>query len=353
MKTTIILLAIIALFFSSCSKDVEVCVDGNFNPTELGTQTYTWCGENADQIFWTISAPNGNSATYITEEGDVLEINHEFLIKGIHSIYVEAKNKRKEESFGAQITVGEYELRVEPVDCGGSNFNQSTEYEAFLYVDYANLQEDLRNNSTTNSISSTTLPRSNYYNNQVHTDGSQINCGGFKNMPNGEYVVYIKETGGSNSNLLDLVYYENMVTIGIPQEYSGYDYMYNPVVNDYDASLVLNLFSKTYLLTDVLVDGTSSGVSTCNADDNIIFNIDGTWTYDVGADNCTGNQTTSQGTFSGINNCSYIAGSSIYMTPTSGSMLNFSYYLSFDSQTKIILTSYTGNNTIKQIFTMQ
>ena len=33
------------LVMASCVKDVEICIDGDMNPSEPGTYTYTWCGE--------------------------------------------------------------------------------------------------------------------------------------------------------------------------------------------------------------------------------------------------------------------------------------------------------------------
>lgn len=356
MKTTIKLIAISAFLFTSCSKDIEMCIDGNMNPDKPGTYTYTWCGENADRILWS------------TNKGDFLgeSVSLTFSYEGIQQVSVTAENKRKDEFKQYEIKVGTYGARVELGDCNGSiplvDGYIGENYRAYLYPSLSELQNDFRNNNFSSSIDSITLEASNYYNFDVHSSTSLV--GEFKgSYASGEYLVYVREFNKPGSdfkgcNNLDalMLYGSSFSTINI-QNGELDDLLVlriSPNSESAQINFIKNLVSKNYLLTDVIIDGTSTGVPVCNADDNIVFNIDGTFTYNVGANDCDGAQTTSEGSFSGFTGCNYYpTGTTFPLEATSGSMLGTTYYLNYMSETKIRLTAIIGVVTLIQEFTIE
>ena len=358
MKTTIKLIAIIAMVLTSCNKKVEVCVDGNMTPSEVGTYKYTWCGQNADQIIWKISGGSFvTEQTYITQEGQALEINVDLFKKGQYNLTVKGSNKKKDNTMSYQINVGEYTPRVELYRCSGGYYpNDPLNFKAYAYLSLVDLQNDLRNNTKTNVKDSVVLKPSLYYNNQLHNVGSEVLAGSFTNLPEGNYYVYVSESNGKN-NLLKLTYYHSPLLFVSTQSqgdfYNGLDPIANPGISDANSAFAYNLFTKSFLFTELKVNGAVQTINPCNADDFIIFNLDNTWTLDVGNDNCSGGQTTSLGTINNYYECSP-QNYGIQMTVNSGSLLgaqglNFSYV----SDTQIKLSYGTGGSTIEQTFTAQ
>jgi len=365
MKKTIKLIAISAVLFTSCAKDIEMCVDGNFAPEKPGTYTYTWCGANADRIQWVIPSNILWSTSDGFPEGESITL--ELTQEGPSFFTVSAENKRMDASMQYEIKVGTYGARVELNDCSNSplvNGNGGENFRAYLYLSITDLQNDLRNNNFNNCLDSITLESSNYYNFDIHDQPSLT--GEFKgDYANGDYLVYVQEfekpssSFYSRNNLISLLVYGASYATIIIQN-GDYDDRVGIVVNPNSESnsnkFIKNLVSKSYLLTDVMINGSSQGVSTCNADDIITFNIDGTWIYDVGSDNCMGNQTTSQGTFYGFSACTNdVTSSTLNLTADSGSMagLGTNYYLTYYSNTKIQLSYYFNGSNIVQEFTIQ
>jgi len=334
------------LILASCNKDIEFCIDGNMNPATPGTYTYTWCGTGADEV--SMSGGSNGGGIFLGES-----VTFDFDTKGDHYITVYAENSRKELSENFLISVGAYEARVEPKQCDG-NYVQSSNgmLMAYLYADMPNLQSDLRNSNKANCTDSVALESSYYYQHTMDNPGPSY-VGGLKNIANGNYIVYVQEEGiyGRN-NLLDLFVYGSSSTLMVAN--GDWDDLYSPVLSESYNQAPLNLFSKTFLLSEVWVNGSNTGVPTCNADDNIIFNIDGSWLYDIGTDNCSGNQSNSVGTYTGFSSCTNPEGSSVSMTVSSGSLSGLSsVYMTFNSANQVQLTMYDGTNTIIQKFQAQ
>ena len=347
MKSTIKLIAICAVLMTSCKKDIEMCIDGNMNPAEPGTYTYTWCGTNAENFEWIFSTTVGN----LTYSGNSVTLNFDQKLK--YTLRLKASNKKvdKEETF--IIDVGTYEARIEPKECNGNLIQQSNSpVKAYLYADIPNLQSDLRNSDKANCIDSITLEGSWYFNNTTNS-GNQKLVGGFENLASGNYTVYVQEEGSyPKNNLLELFVNGSSASFNVSN--GDWDDIYNPTLTETNTAALLALFSKTYVLSEVWVNNINTGVSSCNADDNIIFNIDGSWLYDVGSDNCSGNQSNSVGSYFGFSTCSDPIGASASMTASSGSLASLnSLNMTITSSSQIDLNMYDGTNSIKQVFTAQ
>ena len=351
MKNTIIVLAISTVLLASCTKKIETCVDGELNLAEPGTYTYSWCGGKTEFIEWKYT-DGGESITQVGTE-----VGLKFLRKGKYSVSVYAtKNKRRgyEE---LNITVGEYEARVEPKSYYGDDYFNSGDgsyVKAYLYHNISNLEIDLTNGDMNNCIDSIDLLSSSYYKETTkHENGGAAMVGGFTGVSSGDYVVYVKTTQSNSSyydNLLDLsnaTYSNSTITVTNGSSTLTGDDICNPLLHGSDPFL-FNLLTKTFLLTDVIVNGTSSGVPTCNADDTFIFNIDGTWSHNVGTDNCAGNQTNSAGDYY------YQASNSIPITATSGTMTAMNYISASSLGNNVVkITMTEGPNSIEQIYTAQ
>lgn len=355
MKTTIKFLIVGALVLTSCKKEVEMCISGDMAPSDVGVQTYSWCGENADvQTAESIEWYVGNDIYYGTE------IMIDWKSKGNQSIYVHAKNKKHENEATYTVNVGSFGSRVEPKNCGSSNLTGN--YRLYIYADIYDLQTDLRNGNKVNCIDSSNFENTSYLNGAVGSTSGLATP--FPSLAQGNYLLYVAEinngidpyTGSSN---LQEIMYNGSITNFTNETFEDFENISNTVVNTMAIldgnQYMMDFLTKTWLLTDVWVDGSNTGVSACNADDNMIFNIDRSWTYDVGPDDCSGNQTNSTGIVNSYStNCTLFAANAFTMSNATGSLSTASSInVQFSSQTTFNLTSVVGANTIVQEFTVQ
>lgn len=353
MKKVITILAVGALLFTSCKKEVEMCINGNMTPSDVGVQTYSWCGENADvqnseSIEWYV----GNDIYYGTE------VMIDWKSKGAQSIYVHAKNKKHDSEETYTVNVGTYGSRVEPMACTSSNLTGN--YKLYIYADISNLQSDIRNGDKANCLDSSDFANTYYLNGIVGSnEGLAVSL---PSLTFGNYLLYVVEINNGvdpyagSSNLLEIMISGN--TNFIYQNNGDMENISNTVVNTMEIlsgnQFMMDFVSKTWLLTDVWVDGTNAGVSACNADDNMIIDIDRTWLYDVGLDDCSGNQTNSAGIISVPSNCNNFMSGPFTLSNATGSLSTASSIsIQVASQTTFNLVSVVGANTIVQEFTVQ
>jgi hypothetical protein len=339
-----LIIPVLIFMITSCSKDVEICISGDMSPDLPGTYTYTWCGENAEDIEW-----NFNGTVYAGQSVTLdLEQKQDYYLE------VKGKGKRKESTETFTISVGIKELRVEPLDCNGNYLSNGDKPRAYLYSSRTSFQTDYRNNTKTNCLDSMDLAKTTFYGGTNSNSISFWN-GGFTNLANGEYFVFVEEKGISTyiNNLQSSTYLGNTnASISESSMDGASQIIMNSTNTLTDYNFMKNLFSKTFLLTSVTINSVNTGVSSCNADDSMIFNIDGTWSHNVGADDCTGAQSNSTGTISYGNYCSSISTNSFSGVTSSGTFAsNFSAV--YVSQTVIKVIATSGSNVIEQEYTAQ
>ena len=353
MKKNILSIAFGLIILSSCTKDIEMCVEGDMNPSETGTYTYTWCGSEVEFLEWQYGGTtySGNSVT--------LNLNY----KGTHGFSVNATNKRKEGYQYYEINIGEREGRIEPTACNGKLTYQNNIW-AYLYTDVALIETDLESGIKNNCIDSIELSSSNYYSGQHQSSSAKV--AGFADLGVGDYFVYLQERQISGesyygiNNIFDLMVYGTS-HLEITQENIDLesDAIVFPYVNDNSGStsndFLLDLISKTYALTDVHINGTPMGVSACNADDVLTLDLNGTFEQNVGADNCSGGQATSVGTFyPTFNVCDDASSSSFQLSASSGSwQAAGTIYLYYFSTDQIRVQMWVGADMIEQFYTAQ
>jgi hypothetical protein len=329
---------------ASCAKEVEICIAGDMSPDVPGTYVYTWCGKNAENIEWKF-----NGTTYAGESVS-LDLNQ----KKQYYLEVKGKGKRKEATESFAISVGQYEIRVEPTLCGGDYVPSYGTYKAYLYSDKTNFQVDFRNNTKSNCIDSVELTQSFYYGGTMNELASMT--GAFnKTIPTGDYIVYVLRTDGGPGGMNNLhylfLYNSNLSVMANGSDDVSYVVM-NTLNSPSDNTCFNNLFSKTFALTDVWLNGSNLGVSPCNSDDELIFNIDGSWQLDVGADDCSGGQSNSTGSFYGSVYCQSAQTITYSATTSAGSMpASFTFIPYCPNQVK--LTAYDGSYTLETIYTAQ
>ncbi|MCG8576568.1 MAG: hypothetical protein MI810_16945 [Flavobacteriales bacterium] len=341
----------ISLLLLSCGKDVTICVDGDLNPAEPGSYTYNWCGENADEVQWT----TGDGNTYLGNS-----ITLDFHQKGTHYLNVYAENKRKNSSEQLEINVGTREARVELYDCAGNTQNYP-HFRAYVYNNRSELQTDLRNGNFNGCIDSITLESSYYYNN-TNDHSVQTAVGGFKGLGNGQHLIYVREYDHISSanlhrnNLLPILNNGDLTNINIDNG-AAFDQILMVNINNQlyseENAFIQNFLSKTFVLTDVTLNDVAIGVSDCNTDDKMIFNLDGSWEHNVGDNDCSGGQTNSAGTYYGWANCTTSLNStSLGLIVNSGSFLDASSVtLTYVSSNQFNLHMTVGANYMVQQYT--
>jgi hypothetical protein len=331
------------VLFSSCSKEVSMCVSGDFKPLTTGPQTYSWCGDNAVEFHWEFDGEQfeGNSVTF------------NFPVVGIYNFSLEAKGKKERKTEYFSIPVGEKQVHVEPLDCETSWYvSNNGSYRAYLFENRDVFQNDFRSGEFDNCMDSVDLLKDMNYANPNVSSGACWN-GRFNDVEVGNYFVYVKDI--SNTTYLTNAWSSSVVNlIMTPEHQSDLATVYFNLYNSPQENLFLqNLFSKTFYLTGFTLNGTDMGVATCNADDHIIFNLDGTWEFNTGTDDCLGAQTNSTGTLDYGSFCSSI----MFNYPFDG-QTNFGDFPPYFDLIKISETSFkitygAGFDQMEQIYTVQ
>ena len=299
--------------------------------------------KNADNIEWRTSWGVGTFA------GESVTLT--FDQKNVYALTVEGTNKRKENAENFEIHVGSYEARVEPRGCDGTPITGDDDFQAYLYASKADIRSDLAGESTSNAIASVDLEYSYYYNGTNNNSTQQV-VGGFRNIPSGEYYVYIENTSNKQNNLLDLALNTGFSLLNIQN--GQFDDLCYPKVNtnvygeanDY----LKNLIGKTWALNQVWVNDTEIDVSPCNEDDQMTFDMNGTFFHNVGADDCSGEQINSSGAYSFSSSCTNLAGESIYLNPTSGTWEGIGINLRMESVNTFIISYSVESNYVEQKF---
>lgn len=338
------MIPLVIFMMSSCSKEVEVCITGDMNPDTPGEYTYTWCGENAENIEWKF-----NGSTY-AGQSVTLDLNH----KQQYYLEVKGKGKRKEATESFAINVGTKELRVEPTYCSGNYVSDGTQPRAYLYANRSSFQTDYRNNTRANCLDSMDLAKTTYYSGTNANSVSYWNVG-FFDVATGDYCVFVEEklsTGYTNNLSFILTQGNTNVTVTASSMDDVAQVMINSANTQADYNFQKKLFSKTYLLTSVTVNSVNVGVSACNADDSMIFNIDGTWTHNVGSDDCSGAQSNSAGSIYYGDYCTPFSNIQFNGSTTSGTFAT-SFTVSYLSESVIKVIAFVGGNTIEQEYTAQ
>ena len=325
----------------SCAKDVEVCVDGNMHPDAPGSYTYTWCGSNADHVEWQTSWGDGSYA------GE--SVTFDFDYKSTFSFTVSGYNDKRDAQQNFQVVVGNYEARVEPVNCSGESMTAGNlNLKAYAYLSTSDLNMDLANGNMSNCVDSLELELDNFYNNALNNQDALV--AGFTSLVQGTYVIYVTSDDHQTNNLQCLQYSLSSSTINVTNGES--DDIVHPIMDE-SAGAFYHLLTNNYLLTAVSINGTPTTVPACNADDVLSFNLDGTFVQDVGSDDCSGGQITSTGTYQTYM-CTDFSSATTYLTADSGSWSGLTVYMTVSVNANILtVTAYDGTNTLVETFTAQ
>lgn len=329
--------------FSSCSKEVEMCVSGDLNPETTGPQTYTWCGENAVELLW-----HFNGVYY---EGNSVTLN--FPVVEIYDFSLQAKGKKDRKTEYFSVTVGKKQAHIEPLDCETNWYiNNSGSYRAYLFQNRDQFQDNYRSGLWDNCMDSVDLAKDLNYGGDVGNTSARWN-GRFDEVDPGSYFVFVQDV--SNTNYLTNLMYGGNTNLTITDEHKSDDALiyFNLHNSPEDNHFLRNLFSKTFSLTNVVVNSVDVGVASCNADDELIFNLDGTWELNAGSDDCGGTQTNSTGTMDYGIFCS----NNMFVYPNSGETTfgTFPPYFSFTriSEISFKITYQSGLDTTEEIYTVQ
>lgn len=324
----------------SCNKDESSCINGDMNPIEPGTYEYSWCGPEVDKLEWQLwdgSVETGESVALTFDSKD------EF------SITVEATygRKKKKESYNFQ--VGEYQARIEPMNCNYQRLS-SDNYTAYLYDSYDNLKTDLGYVTSFYHVAAKPLRMSKYYNGAWNATAGAVS--GFTDVESGNYIIYIVNTETGDNNLIDII---QGATSTIEVNNGKEDDIAKPFVNvnSNGNEHLKNLIGETFTMTNSWINSVNEGVPVCNMDDKITFDIDGTFTHHVGADDCAGSQTASTGMFVFPSSCTDLSNESISLEADSGSWDGQTISLEFTLPTKFKIGMTVGQDYVEQEYSVQ
>jgi len=327
------LLAVLTI--SSCKKEPSACIDGPTSVAEGESATFTWCGENADDVSWGTNGVTGSGKSFTPA----------FPYRGEFTMNATGKNKKGSASAQIMVEYGKAAKMIAVIkntcNSGNTNIPNSTDiqnYKAYLYTNRADWRDDLSSYGHSKAIDSVTCEYSTKYTTAVAIFT--------KSHPSvaGRIVSVEHRPPGGGSNISN---WANIVELGATASY--YDALIETNIDSYSKKLI----QGKWKLTSGQINGNPAPISACNLDDYMKFApgvsfAEGTWTYNVGPDNCGGTSLPSNGTFAFTYFCNQ--STSFYLTNQSGPFT--SSYATFNfSSIKVDFTS--GSNSGSYTFNYQ
>jgi hypothetical protein len=284
MKTKITLGLALLLILNACKvKDPIACVDGPTSVAEGQTATFTWCGENADDVTWNTNGISGEGNSF----------SPAFPYRGSFVINASGKNKKGKRA-EASITVeyGKASKIIATItnNCNTGNPNIPNNgnlqfYKAYLYNNTTDWKNDIDAYSHAKCIDSVTCEFSTKYNTAV--------------------AIFSKSYPALSGRIISIEYRPTSGSSTISnwarpaQALTSSDYI------DAVTETSLDNYSKKLLqgkwkLSSGLLNFNVMQLPVCNLDDYLKFSTESltgsaTWTYNVGADNCSGSSLPSNG----------------------------------------------------------
>ncbi len=296
MKTqTLLLISFVLIFSFSCKKDKEspiACISGPEKVDRKQSASYEWCGSwvSSDDISWTTSwGKTGTGLYFFISETDLPAAY------GKYTITATGKNKNGSASKSIEVEYGVFtQIKITATDncySGNQNIGSSYGYKLYSYGSLADWSSDLKNSTHTKALDSTGFN----YSSENSTILATINTTA---MPGTKLFFYVENS--SNPNLSNA---NNLAQLAISPQTSG---TYGQAVltewdNNY-TSVSLDNASKRLLkakwkMWQIELNGNTTTVPACNQDDYLVFNIDGSWNYEIGNDNCGGSNLPSNGRY--------------------------------------------------------
>ena len=340
-KPQLIVSILSCIILMSCQKvDSQFCVAGDMEPIEPGTYEYTWCGTQVDQVEWQLWDGTTKTGSSVSLTFDA-KTNYDFTVETSRG------GKKKKESFS--IEVGGYQARVEPKMCNQQRLSGEN-YFAYLYDDLTNLKKDLGYGASFFHVAGRSLKLSKYYNG-TYNDYDAAVCG-FSNVESGNYFIYIIDTETGDNNLIDII---QGTSSTIEIQNGKQDDIANPIVNvnSNGNEHLKNLIGETFIMTNSWVNSTNQGVPLCNMDDKFTFNLDGSFTHDIGADDCGGIQLMSTGSYYFPGSCADLSSEPISLVAEEGNLDGQTISLEFQTPRKFKVSMTIGQDNVVHEYTAE
>jgi hypothetical protein len=306
MKTKIILLAgILTLTFCKKKEKAPVaCIEGPLTVAEGETATYTWCGTNAKHVNWSTNQGGGASGN---------EFRPVFSSRGTYQVRVTGVNDEGESS--DELTV-EYGKKSEVIctiidGCAVTQSISSADFiknlAAYLYNSKADWITSVTNGNHSLAIDSVKCEYSSAYQTAIARFT--------KSYPtNNSAEISVEYRHPTDPSIL-LTNWESLFTFT-----GGNVAITNiPFTSDVTSATLHEAPNKIlrgkWKLSQTYINSAFVPVADCNKDDYIKLSANGTWTYNIGQDNCSGSSLPSNGTFTKMPPC---GNSPLYFTTTSG-----------------------------------
>ena len=283
----------IFLTVMSCKKKeeevvIEACIDG---PTEISrgeTVYYSWCGTEHIDVTWTTSY--GQTITNISFQPDFPSI-------GKYTITATGKKGDKTESKSIEVTYG----MSNHIKCtitnacfsGNQNILQPGNYKAYLYRTLTDWKNDVTNANHNLALDSSTFLPTDTHNPTIYTNITTTLTDGS---------VFFSIENGDETNWSDLL---QRFQANKEETYGGQIVLKGgkETTSTSVANLSKPFLRKKFILKKNVFNGNTIALSPCTADDYLIFFADGTWKYEIGADDCGATAQTSNGTFLYLPTC--------------------------------------------------
>ena len=348
MKTQLLLLISLVLFFSfSCKKDKEspiACISGPEKVNRKQETSYVWCGSWVidEDVSWTTSwGKTGTGTNFFISETD-------FPAYGKYTITATGKNKNGSATKSMDVEYGVFtQIKITATDncySGNQNIGSAAGYKLYTYSSLADWSVDLKNSTHNKALDSAGFNYSSEYSNILATINSTA-------MPGAKLFFYVENASSPNLSNAN-----NLAQLAISPQISN---TYGQVVltewdNNYTIVSLDNqskrLFKAKWKMWQIELNGNTTTVPTCNQDDYLVFNIDGSWNYEIGADNCGGSNLPSNGRYT-LPYAMCENSSELYMSMTTlNGPLTGSNFVYFPNQNQVKMYYTNGSNTGYFIF---
>ena len=282
------------LLLISCKKKeeeitIEACIDGPTVISRGESVYYSWCGTEHIEVTWTSSF--GQTTTDHSFYPDFPSI-------GIYTITATGKKGDKTESKSIEVTYGvSNQIKCSLTNAcfsGNQNILQPGNYKAYLYRSLTDWKNDVTNATHNLALDSSTFLPPDTFNPTIYTNITTTYTDGS---------VFFSIENGDETNWSDLL---QRLQANKEETYGGQLVLKEG--RETTATSVANLskpfLRKKFILKKNVFNGNTIALSPCTTDDYLIFFADGTWNYEIGADDCGGTAQTSNGTFLYLPTCS-------------------------------------------------
>lgn len=305
MRTILLILFLNLVIITSCKKKKDepaeptACINGPSEVDAPNKATYTWCGENADEIEWTV---NGSGIL-----GTGSSFTPTFNTKGKYTITAKGKNDAATKETSLDVFYGRTSRLIWEISSTLPRQGNPKKYWAYLYNSKADWVTDAVNGNHKLVIDS------------VNCRDTTITLLPDTLVAITHYAIF-KNKYPTGSNKLVSVEYNDPIDPFLKHS-NWYDIFSNPsggLMNIKDAEYADNRGSTTtepftkllltgrWNLSQLDTGGVVQTATDCMGDDHMRFYADKTWKYFTGDILCSDGEINSTGTF---NNLPYHRGS--------------------------------------------